>query len=65
MWKRTEFRYETMMSMAMFVEAGIWKIRDEDDRPATKEEVLNGFQEALLADNRQRSKRRIWLQSQR
>ncbi len=48
MWKRTEFRYETMMSMAMFVEAGIWKIRDEDDRPATKEEVLAVFQEAFL-----------------
>lgn len=48
MWKRTEFRYETMMSMAMFVEAGIWKIHDEDDRPATKEEVLAIFQKAFL-----------------
>ena len=48
MWKRTEYRYTTMMSMAMLLKTGGWRIKKEDDLPATKEGSLRVFQEAFI-----------------
>ena len=47
MTKRREFRYGTMMSMAMQVRSGVWRIKG-DDLPVTKEGVLEVFQRAFL-----------------
>ena len=48
MAKRTEFRYETLMGMAMYVKLGIWKPNSHVDTPPTKEEIIAIFQRAFL-----------------
>lgn len=47
MTQRSEYQYETILAMALYVKTGVWTLEESGEKP-TKEKIIRFFQNAMV-----------------